>query len=186
MNNPYRTPNAALADVATSVSDETYEPAMFSTQGRIGRLRYLAYSCLLQLVALFFIGILAAILIPALGKNTSTSLIFPLVLVLYIPIFAIAFIMAKRRLNDLNKSGWLSLLLVVPLVNLVFALYLLFWPGSTSSNNYGPKPIPNSWGLIAAILLPLIIIGALASTAITTYQDYVKRAQQQATSQAAP
>jgi hypothetical protein len=41
MSNPYAAPDAVLSDVA---EDETYEPQIFSVNGRIGRLRYLAYS----------------------------------------------------------------------------------------------------------------------------------------------
>ena len=50
----------------------------------------------------------------------------------------------KRRLNDLDKSGWWQLLYLVPIVNILFALYLLFWPGTKGSNNYGLQPAKNS------------------------------------------
>ncbi|WP_308620614.1 DUF805 domain-containing protein [uncultured Desulfovibrio sp.] len=43
-----------------------------------------------------------------------------------------------RRLHDSDRSGWLALLLFVPLVNL-FCLALLFLPGTPGSNRYGPQ-----------------------------------------------
>ena len=43
---------------------ESYKPEIFSTKGRIGRLRYLAYSMIYNILIMFPVGILSAILIP--------------------------------------------------------------------------------------------------------------------------
>ncbi len=184
MSNPYASPHANVTDFD---ENETYQPRIFSTQGRLGRLRYMAYSCIVQFVLLFFFGVAAAVLMPA--SNTGTDNVpnsfIMIVILFYIPIIAAAFIMAKRRLNDLDKSGWLSLLLLVPLVNFFLAIYLLFGPGSPGSNSYGPKAIPNSSWLYAFIILP-ILIGILAAIAIPAYQEYAKRAQAAQIQQALP
>lgn len=42
-----------------------------------------------------------------------------------------------RRWHDLNKSGWYTLLGLIPLVGYVLPIILLFVPGTKSSNNYG-------------------------------------------------
>jgi uncharacterized membrane protein YhaH (DUF805 family) len=42
-----------------------------------------------------------------------------------------------KRLHDLNKSGWLWLLGLIPLVNVFFGIYLLFGKGTEDSNDYG-------------------------------------------------
>ncbi|HUB93000.1 MAG TPA: DUF805 domain-containing protein [Verrucomicrobiae bacterium] len=42
-----------------------------------------------------------------------------------------------RRLHDLNQSGWLTLLILVPFVGIPLFLYLLFAPGTREQNKYG-------------------------------------------------
>ncbi len=46
-----------------------------------------------------------------------------------------------QRIHDLGKSGWFALLLLVPVVNIVFLLYLLFAEGEHGPNAYGPDPL---------------------------------------------
>ena len=48
-----------------------------------------------------------------------------------------------RRLHDLDKTGWWLLLGFVPLINLAFALYLIFVEGTRGPNRYGPDPLGN-------------------------------------------
>jgi len=51
-----------------------------------------------------------------------------------------------RRLHDINQSGLLTLLLLVPFVNLLLFLYLLFAPGTQGANKYGnPVNSYNYW-----------------------------------------
>ena len=189
MTNPYASPEAAMSDFSTE--DETYEPKIFSTQGRIGRLRYLGYSSFVSFVMLIVIGIVAAVLIPALSHKSGTGHgsdgpAVALVGLMYIPLLAIAFIMAKRRLNDLDHSGWLSLLLIVPFVNFFMGLYLTFFPGTPGANSYGPKPVKNSWLIIVAFILPIPMIGILAAIALPAYQQYTVRAKAAQAAHAAP
>ena len=83
-----------------------------------------------------------------------------------------------RRLNDMGKSGWMGLLMLIPLVNIIFAFWLLLGRGDEGANEYGPAPAPNSTGVIVlACLLPVImIIGILAAVSLPAYQDYTARA----------
>jgi hypothetical protein len=82
--------------------------------------------------------------------------------------------LGARRSRDFNVSGWLALLIFVPLANLVF----LFVPGTDGTNRFGPKPPPNKGAGIFIVLafLMIAVIGILAAIAIPAYQDYVKRA----------
>ena len=45
-----------------------------------------------------------------------------------------------KRLHDTNKSGWLILLGLIPIVNIGLALYMLFADGTVGHNRYGLDP----------------------------------------------
>ena len=154
--------------------------------GRFGRMSYLGWNGLLLLVTMCF-GILAAIILPSLAPEPEQSLPFFALLVIgigYIGLLYCTFIFAIRRLHDRNQSGWLSLLMLVPVVNIGLALYLIFAKGDALANQFGPPRAAKAWekilGWIYVLLFP---IGILAALAIPSYQDYVQRAQQQIESQ---
>lgn len=178
-SNPYQTP--AASEGIDNL--QSYKPEIFSTKGRIGRLRYLAYSMIYNIIIMFVIGILSAIMVPVLasGGDPAGSAVFvsALMMLIYVPAIAIFFIVARRRLHDLNRSGWLSLLIFVPLLNMLFGLYLLFWPGSPEANDYGPAPEANSaLEIIIGLAAPIAISAMLAAVAIPAYQGYIDKAQQ--------
>ncbi len=63
-----------------------------------------------------------------LDGKMSMPLMVMLVLIYGVAIY-VGVIFLIRRLHDRNHNGWLSLLIFVPVVNLVFTLYLLLAPG---------------------------------------------------------
>jgi uncharacterized membrane protein YhaH (DUF805 family) len=173
--NPYSAPDAAL----DTGQDDLYQPKIFSFSGRIGRMRYLAYSIGANLI-------LMAVMVPlggataVMGGDAGMSMISMLVIgIFYIAAIVISVIFAKRRLNDLNRSGWWFLLFLIPIINLLIAIYMVFFRGSDGDNNFGPAPTKNSTGvLILGWLMPVIfLLGILAGIAIPAYQDYLSRVQ---------
>jgi uncharacterized membrane protein YhaH (DUF805 family) len=165
--NPYRAPAAAVADAA-----EQYQPVnVYSASGRIGRARYIAYT--LGLSILF--GVFVAAMAGGLGAIGLAAVARIVAMVLYAGLLIWMFMLTIQRAHDFNTSGWLSILVLIPLVN------LLFWiiPGTDGENRFGGKTPPNSvLVLIAAWLVPVLFIGGiLAAVAIPAYQDYAKRAQ---------
>ncbi len=162
--NPYGTPRAAVGEAAA----ETQPVSLFAVSGRIGRMRYIAYGVLVWLVLSFVAGILAAVLGPA-GVYVA--------LAAWVPMLVLGFMLTIQRCHDFDTSGWLSILFLVPLANLIF----WFIPGSDGPNRYGPPTPPNGAAvIIGACVVPVVLVlfvGVLAAVAIPAYGDYTKRAQ---------
>jgi uncharacterized membrane protein YhaH (DUF805 family) len=161
--NPYRPPKADVSDH----DGEEFQPVrVFSAAGRIGRLRYIGYSIGITML----IGIIAGVITGAVGKSAAAGIVM---MAAWLVIFIVQFLLTIQRSHDFNMSGWLSLLMFVPLVNLLF----WFVPGTDGSNRFGAPPPPNNKGLVVVVvLLPIVFVGILAAIAVPAYQQYVERA----------
>lgn len=168
--NRYQAPRSQV-DGATV--EQYAEMKLFDVNGRIGRLRYLAYSSGVSFLIFIVVGMLSAVMRLAMGPSGG-MMGMGLTVIAYILVFVYGVTLAIRRSHDFNVSGWMSLLIFVPLANLIF----LFIPGTQGENTYGAPPPPNSVGtIILGLLLPLIMItGIIAAIAIPAYQGYVQRA----------
>jgi uncharacterized membrane protein YhaH (DUF805 family) len=72
-------------------------------------------------------------IIAVLG-NVGVAAIFPILLVL--PTAT----MIVRRLHDLEKSGWWFLIVLIPLVGILYLIYLFMQEGDMNENIYGTVP----------------------------------------------
>ncbi len=165
-DNPFITPNAELI----SDEQEYAELKIFTAKGRLGRLRYFTYSVIAMLILQIIVAALIAVTgvqPPADGEPSTGFAIISLAAAL--PAILIAIVLGIRRLHDMNLSGWFILLALVPIVNILFSLALLFWPGTPGANRYGPPPPPNSTAIkvIAVLLIGILVIGIIA-TAVPT------------------
>ncbi len=167
MENPYNTPAAPMTE--PQALDASYEPTIFSMTGRIGRLRYLAYSAILFAMALayfaywMFNGMSAIMTGGAQGWAGQIALIaFGIPFFLFLSFAHIVF--AVRRINDTDNSGWLVLLTFVPVIGHLFWFFLIFYPGTDGRNQYGPAPSANPpWVMLTGIGLPFVLIGAVVA-----------------------
>jgi uncharacterized membrane protein YhaH (DUF805 family) len=113
--------------------EEYGEVKFFSHEGRIGRVRYFCY--LLMYPIIFF-------LVPFLILDMRIA---PF-LVLIIPATIVAYtLISIQRLQDINLSGWFTVLLLIPYVNVVLLFILLIFLGTTARNEFGAPPPPNTW-----------------------------------------
>ena len=182
--NPYMAPEAPLE----TVQQGDYQPSIFTFSGRIGRLRYLAYGSGITLILVGLYVVMVAIIgaAGAFGSITAESgLPIALIIVMsvfYIGTFFFSIMFGKRRLNDLNRNGWWVLLFIIPVLNVLLAIYLIFFSGNKEHNNYGPPPVQNSLGVkILGLFLPLsflVLAGIFAAIAIPQYQYYMDQAAQ--------
>lgn len=174
MNNPYQTPAAA----PLAADDTPYSPEFFSLSGRIGRLRYLGYCFGVAVIGYIGIAVSVFLMMMVLGEDAGIVMAIIVGSVVYIGILVLTIGYMVRRLHDLDHSGWFSLLILVPFVNLLLALYLLFAPGKSGANRFGPPPVSNTTGVVLLVVIPgLLMAIMLFAIAIPQYATYVERAQ---------
>jgi uncharacterized membrane protein YhaH (DUF805 family)/Tfp pilus assembly major pilin PilA len=167
--NPYAAPQTNVTRGDGNV-EEYGEIKMFSARGRLGRVRYIGYSVGLSLLVLLVAGILAGV--AALIDPSAAVVVAGIG---YLAVIVVQFLLTIQRSHDMNVTGWLSLVSLIPLGVLVF----WFVPGTRGENDYGKPPPPNTTGVIVlACILPFVFVaGILAAIAIPAYQDYTVRAQ---------
>lgn len=175
-NTPYAPPKSTVTDVV----HEYGKLKFFSTDGRIGRLRLMAWS----MGFLFLARIVVAGVVGASAAIGGQYLTVSLAVIGIIGMYVVVSVFVMQRLHDLNISGWFCLLMLIPLVNIVFGLYLIIAPGSNETNRYGNPPPPNTVSvMLLGMLMPIAIIGIVAAVAIPAYQAYVQKTQMQTQSQ---
>jgi uncharacterized membrane protein YhaH (DUF805 family) len=139
--------------------------ALFSWSGRMGRLAYFGYTCLLVAV-LVVLGLI--FLLPLRNAADGTGVAIAIMVILGLMGLCGGFCLAAKRLHDLDMSAWHYVWIVfVPaffngsgaamkqlgmafpglltsllgsLISLLVGLYLLFWPGTDGTNRYGERP----------------------------------------------
>lgn len=175
--------NRPFTDLTTSRTN-----SVFSANGRFGRLSFFAWLFIITIVFYSVFGVTAALFAPDDYMQSTENLLggFPVLaiiifVILYIALLYLNFVFTIRRLHDMNKTGWLSLLVIIPVINFFFVLYLSIGKGTPGANNYGLPRITQGWekvlGWIYIIFVPIAILGILAAITIPAYQDYVQRAQ---------
>ncbi|MBB4868042.1 uncharacterized membrane protein YhaH (DUF805 family) [Pseudomonas nitritireducens] len=169
---PYAPPQAQVGDELP----EFGELKVFTTDGRIGRVRYLGWSMAMFLV---LFAILALVGGAFALSNTLGYLIGAVAVVAFIAYVVVGVMIGVQRLHDIGWSGWLLLLNLVPVVGSVFPLLMLLIPGTSGPNRFGPPPPPNSRGVVALAWTMLVvpILGILAAIAIPAYQGYLDKAE---------
>lgn len=115
---------------------------IYTTEGRLNRLRYFIYS-----IAWSLISSVVGFILGSIGGLLSSD---PESVLVIVPVGIWSFVagigsimIAIRRLHDLNKSGWFLLIGLIPLVNMIFMLYILLIPGTVGDNQYGEDPLEN-------------------------------------------
>jgi uncharacterized membrane protein YhaH (DUF805 family) len=151
----------------------------FSIHGRFNRMSYLGGYGLIYLVTLVGYLILASFL----GSFQLSSDLFNFefysslsgasaLVVWAFSLFLIYLniVLVVRRLHDLNKSGWMGLLLLIPIVQFFFMIYLLLASGTAGTNQYGPvRPSTFIEKLMAWLILVAILISLISTAGIFYY-----------------
>ncbi|CRN03067.1 MULTISPECIES: DUF805 domain-containing protein [Pseudomonas] len=163
---PYAPPRAAVGDNLPEYSTLK----VFTIHGRIGRLRYLAWTLALTVAMLVAGGIISTVGFAVATASPTIAIILGSLLgfALFVGLVVVSVQIGVQRLHDIGWSGWLYLLNLVPVVNSIFPLLLLVWPGNTGANQYGAPPPRNSTAVkilaslwLAFIPLMLIVVVTL-------------------------
>ena len=144
----------------------------FSIKGRFSRLSYLAWAGLLSL-AVLIVFMINTLLI---SRNISTEamldqppslsyLFWPSFIALIIFIY-LSNVFMIRRLHDLNRTGWLCLIVYIPVIGFLFWLYLVLGHDSTERNRYGRPRDASVWEGIFGLVWGGLLFGSLLFTAI--------------------
>ena len=114
-----------------SISAEpSFWTMLFSFKGRIRRTRYWLTGICTQLLFL-----------PAnLADDDMSEGVAIFTLLIFIPAIWVWLANIAKRCHDFGKSGFLGLLLLIPVVNLAIGIYLAFFKGELNDNEYGPSP----------------------------------------------
>lgn len=153
----------------------------FDWHGRVSRVQFLAYSTFNALIALMLVALLFVMIGGFQGMVNASSEQLPMSLlgassVGVAVLFYLQLAVSKRRFNDLNKTGWLALLMLVPGVNILVYLYLLAIEGTAGANYYGLPARPASQlKTVLMLLIPLLVmslIGLLTQIVVPSYQSY--------------
>ncbi|MEB0080177.1 DUF805 domain-containing protein [Pseudomonas sp. CCI3.2] len=148
---PYAPPQAPVVSTLEGFS----ELKVFSVQGRIGRLRYLAWS----LVLMVSIGVAAAICAALMTSSLIAGGLLTTIAVVAFIIISVQ--IGAQRLHDAGWSAWLLLLNIVPFVGTLFPILMMVVPGNAGANEYGAPQPPNSKTvkILACIWLLILALG---------------------------
>lgn len=167
-NNPYAPPKARVQDMQGN--SDTQPIKLWSASGRMGRLRYIAWS-ILGSFAIMPVAFAAGLLGAAAG---SESVLYVLLGVAYLAYAVFVALLTIQRCHDIDWTGWAALLVLIPFVGLIF----WFIAGTPGRNRFGapPPPTPRGMAWVVAVPVLLFVLGIVAAIALPAYQQYVMRA----------
>ena len=118
---------------------EKIKEIFLTTKGRLNRLTYFKYSIFLSII-LFFVAFVMSFFAMLISGSEDGFLVKAVEAIISFAGFIAYLTLVVRRLHDLDKKEWLIVFSLIPAVNFLFALYLLFFPGTPGRNQYGEQP----------------------------------------------
>jgi uncharacterized membrane protein YhaH (DUF805 family) len=179
-HSPYAPPRSPVGEVPAAFS--ALKP--FSYKGRIGRLRYLAWTMALTLVTLGIGSVFSTFGFALLRSDATSGLILAglLAFIVVVVIAVLGVLFTVQRLHDIGWSGWLWLLTLVPFVGSFFPFVIMALPGNAGTNRYGAPAPPNSTSVkilsaLWLVFIALMFIGGLAGGLSAIQSQYHDAAQ---------
>jgi uncharacterized membrane protein YhaH (DUF805 family) len=128
---------------------------MFS--GRLGRLGYIvgnAYLLVPYILVILGFGVFGDLIARLRDSDNIADKVVGFVVYITIMLLIILWVflgfgISVRRFHDTDNTGWLILLGLIPIVNFLAGVYLLFVAGTSGDNKYGAPS--NSYGIKAVL-----------------------------------
>jgi uncharacterized membrane protein YhaH (DUF805 family) len=129
---------------------------MFSFQGRVSRKKFwqsfitvLLFNIFMPyLVKFVLVGLFLFVVTSSSIENFGLRLIISFavyaifIITLVIPLVLRHIAITCKRYHDLNKSGWWTLIILVPILGALWTIYECgFLKGTDGPNQYGPDPL---------------------------------------------
>ncbi|WP_158584174.1 DUF805 domain-containing protein [Salinibius halmophilus] len=136
---------------------------IFQVKGRIGRLQYWSHTMLHSIIYGVVITVLGMVLGGFIMAGDALAKFLIALMLIGFVVWAVQVTRwtTGRRCHDVGLSSWWSLLMIVPIVNILFSLYLLLAPGYMSTNQWGRSPgEPDGW-VVGMFWITLVLYIAL-------------------------
>ncbi len=155
-----------MTDGIVTAENQQWRDLLFSFQGRISRRIFVtrcmfAYVCTGALIVLALFAVVQGVEVSRGGAGLGLWVTVAAALLagaLFALLIWINLAMTVKRLHDRGRSGWFTLLLVVPLVNFWVSLEIFFLGGTTEANQFGPPTSAGAEKLIFVICLGIVAI----------------------------
>ena len=135
-----------IAVVKESPSPSSSGASLFAFKGRIRRMEYwyttLTASLIGDLLHLMLAEDLLGVCHDASANAVTISACMTLYLLLLLPLFWVSLAAQVKRWHDRGKSGWMALVMMIPVIGWIWAIVELgFLRGTTGPNAYGDDPL---------------------------------------------
>jgi len=163
--NPYQPPDAPLEKRTDS---RRAQVRILSLSGRIGRVRYIAYSTGLWILAYLVLAVAVGVVERSSGTAAGGDALAVLAAT-FVAVMTLA--LTIQRCHDFDVPGWLAPLGLIPVVNLSFWVI----PGTDGTNRYGPQTSPNPlWTVILACMSAVISLAGLVAGVVAVVIQQVE------------
>lgn len=114
-----------------------------SFEGRINRGKFWAGVAVLWVISMVFIGIDMSFLPPIIVLDPNSGMGYgPLTLLMFVVSLYVGIALYVKRWHDRDKSGWWTLIALVPIIGGIWLLVECgFLAGTRGPNRYGPDPL---------------------------------------------
>lgn len=111
-----------------------------TSKGRWNRQKFWLYplglSLLLLIPQVALLGIAGQLQLTILTVLLGITTVISYAYIIYVSVCSYI-----KRLRDLDKNPWMTLILFIPFVSIILAIYCGFWKGTAGPNQYGPDPL---------------------------------------------
>ena len=119
---------------------EIFKEKFLTTEGRLNRLKYFKY-LVFSILGFLIVDIALQVPVAIITGDAEGTLTKAVNVVAQFCWFMIYLCLVIRRLHDLDRRDLFAFLVLIPFVNILFEIYLLFFKGTNGFNKYGPDPL---------------------------------------------